>query len=122
MKLSWPRKILLYSILIAAGSVLLTAFATVRTAAHLWEVEFLERNSAYARYTSLDVLRAFGGRYAGESDPRVSGDVANITRGNQDLLGIMILTESGRALFASPGDDSCRYKEILCLLRYGAAG
>ena len=103
MKLSWPRKILLYSILIAAGSVLLTAFATVRTAAHLWEVEFLERNSAYARYTSLDVLRAFGGRYTGESDPRVSGDVANITRGNQDLLGIMILTESGRALFASPG-------------------
>jgi signal transduction histidine kinase len=103
MKLSWLQKILLYSILIAAGSVFLTAFATVRTASHLWEVEFLERNSAYARYTSLDVLRAFGGQFAGEADPGVSRAVVNITRGNQDLMGIMILTESGRVLFATPG-------------------
>jgi signal transduction histidine kinase len=29
--------------------------------------------------------------------------VANITRGNQDLMGIMILTESGRTLFSTPG-------------------
>ncbi|MDF1535364.1 MAG: HAMP domain-containing sensor histidine kinase [bacterium] len=103
LRLSWPRKILLYSTLIVAGSVFLTAIATVRTAAHLWEEEFLERNSAYARYTSLDVLRAFGGQFAGGTDPRVSGAVANITRGNEDLLGIMILTESGRALFSTPG-------------------
>jgi signal transduction histidine kinase len=83
--------------------VFLTAFATVRTASHLWEEEFLERNSAYARYTSLDVLRAFGGQFAGEADPGVSRAVVNITRGNQDLIGIMILTESGRVLFATPG-------------------
>lgn len=102
-KLSWPRKILLYSILIAAGSVFLTAFATVRTASHLWEVEFLERNTGYARYTSLDVLRAFGGQFSGESDPRISREVFEVTRGNQDLVGVMILTESGRALFTTPG-------------------
>ncbi len=101
MKLSWPRKIFLYSVVIAVISVSLTAIATVRTAAHLWEQEFLSRNTAYSRYTSLDVLRTFGGRFSGGADPEVAEAVDNLTRNNEDLIGVQILTESGRELFTT---------------------
>ena len=102
MKLSWPRKIFLYSVVLAVISVSLTAIATVRTAAHLWEQEFLSRNTAYSSYTSLDVLRTFGGRFSGGADPEVTEAVHNLTRNNRDLIGVQILTESGRELFTTP--------------------
>ena len=102
MKLSWPRKIFLYSVVLAVISVSLTAIATVRTAAHLWEQEFLSRNTAYSSYTSLDVLRTFGGRFSGSVDPEVTEAVHNLTRNNRDLIGVQILTESGRELFTTP--------------------
>jgi HAMP domain-containing protein len=101
VKLSWPRKIFLYSVVIAVISVSLTAIATVRTASHLWEQEFLSRNTAYSRYTSLDVLRTFGGRFSGGADPEVAEAVHNLTRNNEDLIGVQILTESGRELFTT---------------------
>jgi len=102
IKLSWPRKIFLYSLVLAGISVSLTAMATVRTASHLWEQEFWSRNTAYSRYTSLDVLRTFGGRFSGGSDPEVVEAVRNLTRSNQDLVAVQILTESGRELFSTP--------------------
>ena len=105
MKLSWPRKIFLYSVVLAVTSVSLTAIATVRTATHLWEQEFLRRNTAYSRYTSLDVLRTFGGRFSGGADPEVTEAVHNLTRNNQDLIGVQILTESGRELFSTPRSE-----------------
>ncbi|MDF1525523.1 MAG: ATP-binding protein [bacterium] len=101
-KFSWPRKIFLYSVVLAVTSVSLTALATVRTAAHLWEQEFLTRNTSYSRYTSLDVLRTFGGRFSGGADPEVTAAIHNLTRSNQDLIGVQILTESGRVLFSTP--------------------
>ena len=101
VKLSWPRKIFLYSVFLAVTSVSLTAIATVRTASHLWELEFLSRNSAYSRYTSLDVLRTFGGRFSGDADPGVNEAIYNLTRSNQDLIGVQILTQSGRELFST---------------------
>jgi signal transduction histidine kinase len=105
VKLSWPRKIFLYSVVLAVTSVSLTAIATVRTAAHLWEQEFLSRNTAYSRYTSLEVLRTFGGRFSGSGDPEVAEAVHNLTRNNQDLIGVQILTESGRELFTTPRSE-----------------
>ena len=101
VKLSWPRKIFLYSVVLAVISVSLTAIATVRTAAHLWEQEFLARNTSYSRYTSLDVLRTFGGRFSGGADPEMTEAIQNLTRSNQDLIGVQILTESGRELFST---------------------
>jgi len=103
LKFSWPRKIFLYSVFITVISVSLTAIATVRTAAHLWEQEFLTRNAAYSRYTSLEVLRTFGGRFSGSADPEVAEAIRNLTRNNQDLVGVQILTESGRELFSTTG-------------------
>jgi signal transduction histidine kinase len=105
VKLSWPRKIFLYSVVLAVISVSLTAIATVRTAAHLWEQEFLSRNTAYSSYTSLDVLRTFGGRFSGSVDPEVTEAVHNLTRNNRDLIGVQILTESGRELFSTPRSE-----------------
>ena len=86
VKLSWPRKIFLYSVVLAVTSVSLTAIATVRTAAHLWEQEFLRRNTAFSTYTSHDVLRIFGGRFSGSADPEVAEAVHNLTKNNQDLI------------------------------------
>lgn len=100
-KLSWPRKIFLYSVLLAVLSVSLTAVATVRTAEHLWEQEFLSRNSAYSSYTSLEVLRNFGGRFSGDTDPVMTEAIRNLTRSNEDLIGVQILTQSGRELFST---------------------
>jgi two-component system NtrC family sensor kinase len=101
VKLSWPRKIFLYSVVLAVTAVSLTAIATVRTAAHLWEQEFLSQNTAYSSYTSLDVLRTFGGHFSGSPDPEVTEAVLNLTMNNQDLIGVQILTESGRELFTT---------------------
>ncbi|UCG39531.1 MAG: HAMP domain-containing protein [bacterium] len=101
MKLSWHRKILLYSAILTATAVSLTAFATVHTASLLWEQEFERRNAAFSSFTSLEVLRAFGGRFSGTADPEVSEAIWNLTRGNEDLTGIMILTDSGRSLFST---------------------
>lgn len=106
LKFSWPRKIFLYSIVLVVISVSLTAIATVRTAAHLWEQEFLRRNTAYSLYTSHDVLRTFGGRFSGGTDPKMTEAVHNLTRSNQDLIGVQILTESGRELFSASLSES----------------
>jgi signal transduction histidine kinase len=120
MKLSWPRKIFLYSVVLAVTSVSLTAIATVRTAAHLWEQEFLSRNTAYSRYTSLDVLRTFGGRFSGGADPEVTEAIHNLTRNNQDLIGVQILTESGRELFSTAGIEGGSDPESEPILKSGA--
>jgi signal transduction histidine kinase len=101
IKLNWPRKILLYSVTLTSFAVLLTSFITVRTAAHLWEKEFTDRNLAYSRYTSLDVLRTFGGAFTGEVGPEMTEAMEFLRGYNQDLVGIMILTESGRVLFST---------------------
>ncbi|GBE15326.1 sensor protein ZraS [bacterium BMS3Abin14] len=101
IKLNWPNRILLYSMIIIAVSVLLTAAITVRTASRLWEKEFRERNTAYAMYTSLDVLRTFGGTFNGSVTPQIAEAIDLLTVHNEDLLGVMILTESGRALFST---------------------
>ncbi|MEE8546897.1 MAG: HAMP domain-containing sensor histidine kinase [bacterium] len=101
LKLNWPNKILLYSTALIGIAVLLTSYITVMTAAHLWEEEFLERNTAYAKYTSHDLLRIFGGRFDGSASEGLSDEIRNLTDFNGDLLGVMILTESGRVLFST---------------------
>ncbi|UCF31863.1 MAG: HAMP domain-containing protein [bacterium] len=111
IKLSWPKKILLYSIVLTSVAVLLTSFITVRTAAHIWEKEFTERNVAYARYTSLDVLRIFGGSFTGEVLPELTEAMEFLRGYNQDLVGIMILTESGRILFSTVAPEINRSLE-----------
>ncbi|NOY87537.1 MAG: HAMP domain-containing protein [Deltaproteobacteria bacterium] len=108
IKLNWPNRILLYSMMLTAVSVLLTAAITVRTASGLWEKEFLERNTAYAMYTSLEVLRTFGGAFNGTVTPQVAEAIDLLTVHNEDLLGVMILTESGRTLFSTLPDDLVR--------------
>lgn len=105
LKMSWPKKILLYSVTLISFAVLLTAVITVKTATHLWETEFRERNTAYSLYTSLEVLRTFGGSFDGAVSPRAAQSIGVLTANNEDLLGVMILTESGRILF-STFDDS----------------
>ncbi len=104
MKLTWPKKILLYSVTLTSFAVLLTAVITVKTATHLWETEFRERNTAYSLYTSLEVLRTFGGNFDGAVNPRAAESIAALTENNEDLLGVMILTESGRVLFSTVDD------------------
>lgn len=99
LKLNWPNRILLYSTVLIGLAVLMTTYITYRTAAGLWEREFLERNSAYAKYTSLDVLRIFGGNFNGGEDDVLAGEIRSLTDLNSDLLGVMILTPSGRPLF-----------------------
>ncbi|TNF45528.1 HAMP domain-containing sensor histidine kinase [bacterium] len=105
MKLNWPKKILLYSITLTSFAVLLTAVITVKTATHLWETEFRERNTAYSLYTSLEVLRTFGGNFDGTVNPQAAESIAALTVNNEDLMGVMILTESGRVLFSTFEDS-----------------
>jgi signal transduction histidine kinase len=105
MKLTWPKKILLYSVTLTSFAVLLTAVITVKTATHLWEAEFKERNTAYAHYTSLDVLRTFGGSFTGTVNPQAAESIEILTSHNEDLLGVVILTESGRVLFSTLDED-----------------
>ena len=104
MKLTWPKKILLYSVTLTSFAVFLTAVITVKTATHLWETEFRERNTAYSLYTSLEVMRAFGGSFDGAFNPQAAESISALTVNNEDLLGVMILTESGRVLFSTLDD------------------
>jgi signal transduction histidine kinase len=96
---------LLYSIVITGVAVSLTAFITVRTAASLWEREFTERNVAFASYTSLDVLRIFGGSFTGTLTGAGEEEIRRLAVSNGDLVGVMILTESGRSLFSTLEDE-----------------
>ncbi len=124
--LPWPRKILLFTVGLMGLSVLLTAGLTVRAATALWEREFADHNASFARYTSLDILHAFGQAFGGEVTPDLTEAIRVLTANNGDLLGVMVLSRSGRTLYSSldPGREPpplLRAAEVGKVIDEGAA-
>lgn len=101
LRLNWTNRILIYSLFLVGAAVSLTAFISVRTASHLAEEQFLRRNLSFSLYTSLDVLRSFGGSFTSSASSEGLQTVRALAASNPDLMGISILTESGRPLFSS---------------------